>query len=121
MNKEERIIQRKFGRECHFTVPDNYFDKLTQQVMEQLPETEAKVIPLKSPYHRFRAVIVAACSLIAVFGIGYYLHVAPSSHSHSMIVSDSHENNSYYVWDEAADYAMIDNNDIYASLVDYNY
>ena len=123
MSKEEKIIQRKLGRESHFTVPDNYFDQLTQQVMERLPEPETKVIPFVTPWHKFRAMAVAACSLIAVFGVGYYLLVTTpsSSHSHSMIVFDADENNSSYAWEEAADYAMLDNNDIYASLMESNY
>lgn len=122
MNKEERIILDKFGKNCHFTVPEGYFDQLKSQVMERLPEPEAQVIPLVPTWRRYRAVIItAACSLIAVFGIGNYFQAQrqSSSGSHSMIVYESESNS--FALDEAADYAMLDNNEIYASLADSNF
>ncbi len=124
MNKEEKIIQGKFGKDCHFTVPESYFEQLTQHVMEQLPEPEAKVIPFVPKWHKFRtAIMAAACSLIAVAGISFYFHENghSSSNTINMAVFDSDANSYSFAMDEAVDYAMIDNNDIYASLEDANY
>lgn len=41
--KEEDNILRKAGTGTPFTVPDGYFEKLTSEVMESLPEREKSV------------------------------------------------------------------------------
>ena len=41
--KEEDEILRKFGAGNYFTVPDGYFDNLTAEVMNKLPEKETKL------------------------------------------------------------------------------
>jgi hypothetical protein len=39
--KEEKLLLEKMGRHEPFTVPDGYFDSLTERVMSRLPEKEA--------------------------------------------------------------------------------
>lgn len=40
MNPEEKILQ-KIGKKNPFTVPENYFENLTQELMDKLPAKEA--------------------------------------------------------------------------------
>ena len=38
--KEEDILLKKLGKENSFKVPDGYFENLTSEVMNKLPEKE---------------------------------------------------------------------------------
>ena len=40
MNPEEKILQ-KIGKKNPFTVPENYFENFTQELMDKLPAKEA--------------------------------------------------------------------------------
>lgn len=37
----EKELERKFGRDLHMRVPDNYFDSMTDKVLTSLPEMAA--------------------------------------------------------------------------------
>lgn len=47
--KEEDNILRKVGTQNPFKVPEGYFDRLTSEVMERLPEKKAPAFELKEP------------------------------------------------------------------------
>ena len=42
--KEEDTLLKKIGKEHSFKVPDGYFENLTSEVMNNLPEKEIVVI-----------------------------------------------------------------------------
>ena len=46
--KEEDILLKKLGKEDSFKVPDGYFENLTSEVMNKLPEKE-KVVFKEEP------------------------------------------------------------------------
>ncbi len=99
---EEQYLKENIGRKNCFVVPEGYFEQMKSQVMEQLPERKARMTVLR-PW-----VYAAACTIAAILlGVTYSNH----HQSYEEPVSD---NNSYI--EEAADYAMIDNTDIYACL-----
>ncbi len=103
MIQEEQYLKETAGKRNAFKVPDGYFEQLTSQVMAQLPEKKARTTMLR------RWMYAAACSVaILLLGVTYYMH----QQTHEEIVAES----SYI--DEVADYAMIDNMDIYACLTD---
>lgn len=129
MMKEERYIGSRMGGGNPFRVPDGYFEDFASQIMDKLPEREvcadgdARVVSMN---RRRRPVLrhilyAAACLCVAVFGVTAYLSkVAPAeertqggdvvaSHYHKAADTDSYE-------DDFADYAMLDNADIYAYL-----
>lgn len=118
MDKDERIIEEQFGRENHFTVPEGYFDNFATQLMSQLPEQEARVIKMEPSFwrrHRYAA-IAAASAVIAIFSVGIYFNgsdAEPSAASHVAHVENSNYSGSL---DAAANYSMLDNEDIYACL-----
>ena len=47
MKKEEKILIDKFGKANHFSVPEGYFESFTDQMMDLLPESEARVIEMR--------------------------------------------------------------------------
>ena len=45
MKKEETDLLKRCGTENPFTVPEGYFERFTEQLMEKLPEREAQPAP----------------------------------------------------------------------------
>ena len=87
-------------------MPEGYFDQLTASVMESLPQQEqkARTTVLRKFFY------AAACATIAVLmGVTYYFHQDNSN------VETASESNYY---EELADYAMIDNMDIYVCMAE---
>lgn len=131
MENEEKYIREKAGRENHFRVPEGYFEQLTERVMSQLPE-HAKVTPLSEPAKmaamsepqrkshkvKFRLWYYAAACIaaIAVMGITYQYHQEGADEQPVVAAVETNTENSYI--DEVADYAMLDNSEIYAYLAD---
>lgn len=71
--KEEDEIIRKCGNGNHFTVPQGYFDHLTESIMEQLPEREVvqKKQPLRSTKRLKPWIFVAAACACILVGIRF--------------------------------------------------
>jgi predicted anti-sigma-YlaC factor YlaD len=131
-HNDELYLKQTVGNRNPFRVPDGYFEQLTEQVMQQLPEREqivAKQQSIAQPASQPRArkvqmrpwLYAAACTVLAmILGVSYYFmqssatstDVAPmASVAPATYVAPD---NSYI--DEAVDYAMMDNADIYACL-----
>lgn len=123
MENEEKYIKEHFGRQNPFRVPDGYFDQLTDRVMAQLP-SDATEIKLEAPQTKSRFVALrpwlyaAACfSAVAIMGLTYHFRQAPEVQPMTAeAVAVPVVDNSYV--DEAADYAMLDNVEIYALLAE---
>ena len=123
MNYEEKEIQDRFGKENPFRVPEGYFDQLTDRIMAQLPEREqqAEQISLsqrrpKSRLVALRPWLYAAACTIAVVVMGLTFHHTSESADEQSLVSNVNTESQYI--DEAADYAMLDNAEIYAYLAE---
>ena len=117
MNREEKYLRQKFGNETPFRVPDNYFSDFTAKMMEQLPETTARTVTMQtSRWQRWRPFVAAAsvCAIIFGSGLFYFNHQTETDASYTAANSTAVES----TLDQAADYAMIDNNDIYSYLAD---
>jgi hypothetical protein len=114
MEQEEKILIEQFGRQNPFRVPEGYFDSLTERVMTQLPERKPKsrLVALRPWFY------AAACfAVVAVVGLTYHFHQADVTKqvAATEVVAPVVDNS--YV-DEAADYAMLDNVEIYAYLAE---
>lgn len=108
---EEKYIEELVGRRNPFRVPDQYFDHFADQMMQQLPERKAR---RKSIW--LRPVFYAAASVCAlVISVAVYLALPERGQSpvRQLAVQQEDVNTSF---DEAADYMMLDNHDIYAYL-----
>lgn len=103
----EKELEIKYGKQNPFRVPEGYFETLTQEVMSKARMTKkqksAKVI-------WFRAVAAcAACACVAVFVVSALFNQTVSNDSANLQISDS------YI-DDAVEYAMLDNGDLYAMM-----
>lgn len=149
MTNEEKKIKQLLGNENHFQVPEGYFDTLADQIMAKIPEQETvgsetgKDITFHEPVARKVSLwqrlplrkIAASVAVIAVVGsgvafglrqtaqhegaiarvgTGQMAHMGKSVHHDAAMTGDDTE------FDQMADYAMMDNQDIYASLIAEN-
>lgn len=118
MNEEE-YLRSRMGTKNPFTVPEGYFEQLTAQVMDRLPEKKpAKVAVMK----RLRPwLYAAACVCVGVFTAGVLFNSQnDNSKELEQMATLEQENINYYsdnYIDEEADYAMFDNQEIYACLL----
>ncbi len=131
-HNDELYLKQKVGNRNPFRVPEGYFEQLTEQVMKNLPDVEVakqeSIAPVKQ--HHAKSVSIrpwlyaAACSVLALaMGVSYYF-MQPSATSTDAVqmaavspapsASYDAPDNSYF--DDAVDYAMMDNADIYACL-----
>lgn len=121
-------LQKEYGTQRPFTVPENYFSELSSRVMAQIPTEEQKatvvaVKPRRAMVHYLRPLAAAAMTIGVVlvgflayheFDGGQGKHALPDSH----LAQGAHEASasSEDDFDKAADYFMIDESDMYAYL-----
>lgn len=107
-----------------FLVPDNYFEDFSKKIMNNLPaDNNDNIIHLN--YHKYlvrlKIISIAACFLLILGGAGIFFHSSSNSnHQSSECASAKAVNSSSkdrYI-EQATDYAMMDNQDIYACLSD---
>ena len=120
MNEEEKLILEKFGKETPFKVPNGFFDDFTKDLMAKLPEQQENA-PKKRPaaiIRRMSVIITSAAVFIGVCILAVsYLLQKPEQPVVAKQAKDNHIeniNNTYNSIDEAAEYTMLDNEDIYA-------
>lgn len=66
MKEEDKLI-KKFGTDNLFTVPDSYFDNLTEEIMSKLPEKESPLeIREPSTWSKIRPWLYMAAMFIAI-------------------------------------------------------
>ncbi len=116
MMNEEKYLEQRIPKHNPFRVPEGYFDSFAAQVMERLPEQA----PAKHEEPKAKRVLLrpwmyaAACLIVAVFCVAvYFSHINSESAQapQQMAVTDS------YI-DEAVDYVMLDNAEIYSYLAE---
>lgn len=128
MTREENILKERFGKENPFKVPEGYFDHLTERIMENLPEQEVRVIDIRSRQTLWQKLplrkIAAAVAVVALLGGGSFWALQHEGNSKMVAHAKQHEQKAVSsedaAFNEMADYAMIDNETIYASLIAEN-
>lgn len=117
MSNEEKILVQRFGKQTPFKVPEGYFESFEQSLMENLPQREAKVVEMpRSRLSRLRPWSYAAAVAAAVVVMGAaYLGLADHNDAALSAASPAKPANGYTV-EQVADYAMVDNTEIYALL-----
>ena len=123
MMNEEEYIREKMGKHNPFSVPEGYFDQLASQVIAKLPATaEAVSEPVRKDskpaiVRYLRPLLYAAACLALVIAVGTMLR--NSTADGEQFVAHQQENVTYSdtYMEEMADYAMLDNDQIYASLL----
>jgi len=121
MNEEEKLILEKFGKETPFKVPNGFFDDFTKDLMAKLPERQEDASKKKRSaaiIRRISVIITSAAVFIGVCILAVsYLLQKPEQPVVAKQAKDNHVeniNNTYNSIDEAAEYTMLDNEDIYA-------
>ena len=121
---EEKYLIEKVGKENPFRVPEGYFDTLSSQIMAKVEAEGVAPRDIKAGKEKrakvlwLRPVLYAAASVCALF----ISVVAYQSHSDDGVAAPTQTvvaNNQMLMddyFDEAADYVMLDNQDIYACL-----
>ena len=128
MTREENILKERFGKENPFKVPEGYFDHLTERIMENLPEQEIRVFDIRSRQTLWQKLplrkIAAAVAVVALLGGGSFWALQHEGDSKMVAHAKQHEQKAVSsedaAFNEMADYAMIDNEAIYASLIAEN-
>ena len=133
MKNEELYLRSRIGSENHFRVPEGYFDSLADNIISQLPGKEIAMdlcatsrqaddtagetpgsSSRKAVIKRIRPWLFAAACVCGIAFLGAVFYHAPEQTPDQQIaainISDDY-------LDEAADYAMVDNQDIYACLM----
>ena len=117
--KEEDYLIERVGKENPFRVPEGYFDTLASQVMARVDAEPAVVRPVrKAKSVWLRPVFYAAASVCALFVCAtvWLSQGTSETTASSQLSTVSSPLSSPDAFDEAADYVMIDNQDIYACL-----
>ena len=120
--KEEDILLKKLGKEDSFKVPDGYFENLTSEMMNKLPEKE-KVVFKEEPvstWTRLKPLLYMAAMFV---GAALIIRVASSDRKsvadidvavteiETEVISDE-------MIDMALDRAMLDDYSLYVYLID---
>ncbi len=114
MTNEELYLKERVGQKNPFRTPEGYFDQFTANIMAQLPKRqpmESKSVAKKVAMpirHWFYAAACVAALLVTAF----------SFHFHNTTDNQQQVAFSETYIDEAADYAMLDNTDIYQLLAE---
>ena len=117
---EEMYIQEKVGKRNPFRVPEGYFDNLTAQVMQLLPEQPQR--RAKSVFMRPVFYAAASICVLLVAGAAWLWHTEMAASSEAPVQAQvatqpQQAEGDVYI-DEAADYMMLDNHEIYAYLAE---
>ena len=139
MKTDERHVDHIFGNSDGFKVPEGYFDQLITNVMTQVeaeaqtatakpaakpttakPAATASATPTKPIRKMLRPMFYAAASVLAAVFCGtlYFHHTSDATDLQPQETATVASADDTYI-DEAADYLMVDNTDIYAYLADY--
>ncbi len=123
MTNEELYIKNRLGKNNPFTVPEGYFDQFTSHLMDKLPERELKKSPVRpTQFRRMKPwLYAAACICVAAFCAAVFFNQKSSTIVNTQQIANVSQDNSTYYSDnyieEEADYAMVDNQEIYACLL----
>ena len=121
-------LQKEYGTQRPFTVPENYFSELSSRVMAQIPTEEQKetVVTVKPRRAKVRYLrpLAAAAMTIGVVLIGFLAYQefdggqGNGSLAGNRLAQGTQELSASSVddFDQLADYFMIDESDMYAYL-----
>ena len=116
MTQEDDLI-RQFGQKRPFKVPEGYFDQLDKTIMSKLAKQKPK--PTIWWRSRHQLAIAASFAGLLLMGAGYalvrYTHPDEGQQAHEVSRASIQEDN----LDSAADYMMLDKEDMYAYISEH--
>ena len=110
------------GKKNPFTVPEGYFEQLTAQILEKLPMEEEQKVKKPAVIKMLRPwLYAAACLCVGVFTAAVlFSNKNDNTNSLQQMATMEQETINYYsdnYIEEEANYAMLDNQEIYACLL----
>ena len=125
MMNEEEYIRGKMDARNPFTVPEGYFDQLAEQVIGKLPAevgtdpVPARPEPKPAIVRYLRPLLYAAACVGLAIAVGAVFRSAPQDDGNFVAQQQETATTTYSdtYFDDMADYAMLDNEDIYESLL----
>ena len=117
--KEEDNILKKVGKENVFRVPDGYFENLTSEVMNRLPEKE-KLIAVQTEPTMWQKVRPWLYMTAMFIGAALIIRVASSDRTPAAtdrMAADETETEMEYI-NMAVDNSMLDDYSLYVYLAD---
>lgn len=119
--KEEDNILNRCGNRRPFTVPEGYFESLTESIMASLPEKDTKQRTLiMNPWARIRPIIYAAAAIAGIFFcIKVTNEISTGNNGSETVQTESVVYSDEYI-DSFLEETMIDDYTFYCSLFDSN-
>lgn len=108
-------------RQEHFRVPEGYFESFTEKMMGQLPDQPFQAMTTKRKRSWLPHIAAAAVVILLASATTLYFTMQEMQKERTIkanIEKDSHEDTSTYTVEEAAHYAMIDNQGVYYMLME---
>lgn len=133
MLKEEKYIEKRFGKSGGFKVPDGYFDTLSSRVMSRLQDEShqrGNIVSISNhearkksflARHRRTIIGVAASVCIAMLPLGAYLHHSeniPANNVSAQAHAVEPQSHATANIDAFMEYSMMDTNDMYSYIAD---
>ena len=110
MTQEEIRITELGGKQNPFRVPEGYFESFNERLTARLPQRKpSKVVSLRRNLWRY------AAALVVVFGVGSALYW---NRDIAYALSYNEETAQEQYFNDALDYAMVDNMEIAAYLTE---
>ena len=122
MDKEADILKKRFGQVQPFRVPNGYFDDFASKMMESIPSDDVKIVKMPSrKWYQLRPIAIAAASIsVAIITITAYFYSSDALVPHKDLAqTEERLSSSYSAIDQAVDYTMMDNADMYAYVSEY--
>ena len=122
--ESEHQLQSVYGSKRPFSVPDDYFSRLPSRIMAQLPAEERKEKSAAEKLHRVLVrrlrPLAAAAMTVGVVLTGFLAYSMFLSPKEGSMTGTGKEQTvtSQDGFDEAADYLMMDEDDMYAYMAD---
>ena len=120
MTNEELYLKNRITNDNPFRVPEGYFDRLTADVMARLPERQSENPKEEKTARRIQLrrswLAAASVAVVAIVGtLVYFNRLNPADTADKQVAAVAAPVSDSYI-DEAADYLMMDHQDIYACL-----
>lgn len=120
--KEEDGIWKKVGKGNAFKVPEGYFENLTSEVMDKLPEQKEPAFEVKEPtrwdklkpFFYMAAMFIGAALIIRVASISY----RPDTTEMAAVEAIEADNDSDEYIDAVLEASMMDDYSLYVFLTD---
>lgn len=103
-------------RKEHFIVPEGYFENFTEQMMAKLPEQpfQPMTVRRKSLLPQFAAAAAVVVVMVSAVALYFSRQDGPQyANDSDTMYTDTHEVGAMYSMEEAAHYAMMDNQTIH--------